>query len=362
MAKARPRFLVTIHSQKGGTGKTTLALLLQCALAEWKPPLSSVVIDLDLTGTTPADALQLRAFPSGGRRRLSVERTRRAADGSMSCWQSSVAYINYWLFSPPPVRESTHPRFRLRDYVWSIGSAAGTECGLVPSSRHPDDIREAMEAIHYDDATELLSMRLESFVREMLGMQDGAGAAQDRDIKPYDVVIVDTSPTLFGSSRVAYKLHRFLHTETETAATSDAVHHDSVRDVAIHVMGPDLQSVRGSLGLFRGLEHELLPEPRPDLLTVHLINMLPRHIEELGFSDRSKVIEYYSSALRESRIDPPREDAWVFIPWEPKVFAFGVEPRAMPEWWQLLLNEDVGREVNEVVTRMLRMAESNAGP
>ncbi len=58
MADKGPKALVTIHSQKGGTGKTTVALLLQRYLAQYAAPRAScVLLDLDLTGTAPADAL-----------------------------------------------------------------------------------------------------------------------------------------------------------------------------------------------------------------------------------------------------------------------------------------------------------------
>jgi hypothetical protein len=354
MKPAKPQFLVTVHSQKGGTGKTTLSLLLQYALAYHEPPLSSVVIDLDLTGTSPADVLQLRALPSKGKRRLSQQKIQNEMAKDVSCWDSNLAYINYWLFSPPNINENIYPRFRMNHYIWELCNDFKTPCGLVPSSRHPDDIREAMEAIHYNEATELISLRLEEFICELFKLQDRRQRKRQGRISTYDVVIVDTSPTLFGTSRIAYELHNNLSNNNNLTVCGDCIH-----SIALHLMSPDLQSVRGSMSAFHWLESKSGCNDNLTIPTMHIINMLPRfEIDELGFQDRSKIIDYYASALNKVGIDPPGDDTWIIVPWDRSIIRFGIEPSAVPKWWELALNENVKREISEIVTRMLRISDN----
>lgn len=62
--RKKTKLLVSVHSQKGGVGKTILALYLARRLAqkgdEW-PGLKTVLIDADLTGTSLAEGIPLVA-------------------------------------------------------------------------------------------------------------------------------------------------------------------------------------------------------------------------------------------------------------------------------------------------------------
>ncbi len=272
---------------------------------------------------------------------------KRKHDEAVRYRSSDLAYINNWLLAPPPMSHGDYPRFRLRNYVWECPAAGSTDdpgMGFAPGSQNADDMREAIEAIHVNEATDLLGMRLENLVSELAG--SGRLTKEERGgVSPFDVVVIDTSPTLLGTSRVAYRLHEF-------AAKSQA------NTLAVHVMGPDAPSLCKCV---RAVQDPRKHKGTRDAgagpaRTAYVVNMLPTwfRTREYSFADREGRMEHVSRRLAEGGLGPPGDDEWFFVPWSEEVVRAAIEPGG-PVHLQVLENDTgVRDEIGELVVRGLR--------
>lgn len=235
----QPKRLITIHSQKGGVGKTLIGLYLARRLSQnlggWKPE-RTVFIDADLTGTSIAEGLPLIAPKEKEIGHLDLVNTR----GLLKQLSSSdkpvgflpqpnsrkVKFLNDLLVCPPEVYRSTledRPggnNFSRRTLLWRIDPGSLQEylheieststsdleldrLRIIPSSGLPRHIAHCVPLVYKEGITEYLERRLAEIVCSLWTKSwEPAG--------PFDSIVIDTSPMLRGISRAVLKLHRVL--------------------------------------------------------------------------------------------------------------------------------------------------------
>lgn len=260
---------VSFHSVKGGVGKSTLAWLTARRLAR---DATVLLVDLDLTGTSLADVLDLEA-PTWGTRAgddlpiteaptgyLAEQETRQAIErraGSDSSMCRDVPMFNDFLLARSGVlfeQQEAHPRA----FGWRR-PARDEDCRdrlfVAPSSALPHDVDRIMPVLYDELHAGFLEARLEWFLAWTI--------ARWPEI---DVVVFDTPPTLVGLSRavlsMALRLPRriSLSDEDETPPPLDIAEVDWKACV---VVTPDQQDLRASerwLGA--------IPEQEADALTI----------------------------------------------------------------------------------------------
>ncbi|MFH1114917.1 MAG: P-loop NTPase [Pseudomonadota bacterium] len=276
---AKCKWLITIHSQKGGVGKTLIALYLARRMAEKDPKglnRRTVLIDADLTGTSLAHAIVLRAPAPWTNEEtlpgfLSSEETHKGLkewsgnpgeiggtrDSGLS--SPSVTVINDYLFCNPLVfrdlfESELKDRVALwhaRDLLWcwepmkrKTGAADPpvdlANLRIIPSSGFHSHVSQCLPHIYREDLIGYLDHRMTELVWQLWNPQWGA--------EPFDAVIIDCPPTLSGISRVALNLHGSLESRMENAERNVR---PPIVHLALFISSADVQDV---VGLWHGLD------------------------------------------------------------------------------------------------------------
>ncbi|MCZ6680467.1 MAG: P-loop NTPase [Candidatus Poribacteria bacterium] len=322
--------LITVHSQKGGVGKTLIALYLARRFAEptmtHGGELRTVLIDADLTGTSLADVLELEA-PKKSSGFHDVNRTidllREHGKQADADWQkaSSFAMLNRFLFCNPwEYRRLFGPNklgdaFRLRQLLWRWNPSVSDEIDaspnlerfrVLPSSGFSKDLSDCIPHIYKEDLTGYLEMRMTDLIWALW---------RGKGVKEYDVVVIDTPPILQGISRVALQLHRALEERFEEQI--DITHR------AVFISSPDAQDV---VGLSRGLDLLL----RDNLLNLNwvqlMVNRVPDtqidyetptgEVETYNLGDTAQTKQFYHECVKERyqfRSEPFKEGSEAFF-------------------------------------------------
>ncbi|MEW6349716.1 MAG: P-loop NTPase [Thermodesulfobacteriota bacterium] len=278
--------LITIHSQKGGVGKTMIALYLARKFAQQVDGgqgVRTVLLDADLTGTSLAEALPLRAPKITETGFHEFHETRdllreiSQEPGSQLPWSNPegnrVQFLNDLLFCDP-IRygnlmdnsDFNKPSgFNKRQLLWKIADPreddqGGNELGLlrvIPSSAMPRHIDRCIPYVYKEAATGFLENRLAQIVISLWTEDWGMG-------KPFDVIVIDTPPVIKGISRAVLELADdkprtedkcLSDVDDKTGGLSEAVRPHELRSTAIFVSSADVQDF---VALTRTLDESLL--------------------------------------------------------------------------------------------------------
>lgn len=169
-AKPYPR-LYTLHSQKGGVGKTSIAIAIGSLEAIYHGK-KTIIIDADMTGTSLVDV-----FPS------SLEHVR---------------YLNEVILAPPAEFEKytsilSRPEGSSHDLSSLWQKIPQCELYYIPSSPMLRDIQRVVPLISQEDYLGFFKRRLEDFIVATLNDN-------------FDVIIIDHGPGLFGLSTTSINM------------------------------------------------------------------------------------------------------------------------------------------------------------
>lgn len=196
----------SFHSVKGGVGKSALSTMT--ALAEAQRGCPTLLIDMDLTGTSLSDvlpvlpprwpeiggALDLRASPQGwmseSEAATALTRRRDTEEGPLAV---GVPFLNdYLLFQTPNWDERTD----IEDPTalgWKLPQAPDG-LRVLPSSALPRDLEHILPVVFDEERAAFLEARLEHFL-DSLVPDDGERT-----------LVIDTPPTIPGLSRAVLSL------------------------------------------------------------------------------------------------------------------------------------------------------------
>lgn len=168
MPKQKVR-VYTIHSQKGGVGKTSVAI----AIAGWsssKHELKTLIIDCDLTGTSLIDL-----FWKGDRKQQKYQ----------------AHYLNRLLLASP-IAFSGYEKGDMGK-VFYLPVPHSRNLHYIPSSPVLKDIRSIVELISQENLLHFFQSRMEDILK----------LAVKNEVK---TIIIDTPPGLFGLSQAMINL------------------------------------------------------------------------------------------------------------------------------------------------------------
>ncbi|MEA3404014.1 MAG: P-loop NTPase [Armatimonadota bacterium] len=304
------RHVISFHSQKGGVGKSVLAWHLVSHLA--KPglhedrkdekPLRVTLVDGDLTGTSIADAEDLRAArtgtktPSFSDAATTVRIIREEYRGAFPDTGSPpVVFLNRLLLSDPTefahlicsdVDDAERYAVRRRAYQASFAglphyawrTAISERLRVIPSSSYPRDVREIAPHLFREDMTSHFSDRLADLVLTLIGTRHTDGGKRHNAHPSIgsveaDAVIIDSPPGLHGLSRAVLQCHDELARRISAGVTAV-----DVRRTAVFVGTDDLQDIaalsRSLNGILRaaGSEDAQVPDGLRRLTRLLLLN------------------------------------------------------------------------------------------
>lgn len=272
----------SFHSVKGGVGKSTLSVVTAVALADAHPNARVYLVDMDLTGTSLADALPLEAprwdgigpqdpidlrqssggFLEGNDTRLRIEE-RGAANAERA--PVGVPFLNdHLLFTPP--RWEADKDVPPRAVSWRLVQGPENLC-VLPSSALPRDLARALPVIYDEEHAAFLEGRLEYLLTALL---DEGG----------DVFVVfDTPPTIPGLSRSVLSLALRLAREPKASLSADGFMPQALREApvtwdALLVATQDYQDIRAAA---RWLD--LVSPADPDVLRL-VVNRVTGNAEQ----------------------------------------------------------------------------------
>jgi len=300
------RRLITVHSQKGGVGKTIVALYIARRLTELyneenENKMNTVLIDADLTGTSIADVLEL-ASPECNTVQDTINKNKKhREDIDNACWEDAPCktlnrflFCNPWEYQQSMDEDDKGTIFNFSQLLWSWNPESQKESNesksnlnslhIIPSSSLPNDIADCIVHIYKDDLTGYLETRFTDLVMKLWrGVNN----------QVYQTVVIDTPPVLQGLSRVVLKLHKELDEKKEKF---DIEHH------ALFVSGPDLQDVVAlSQGIDGIINDSLLNQQQIKLI----INRIPEtavKVQDDNFmipQSEPKTREYYHKKVEE---------------------------------------------------------------
>lgn len=252
---------VSFHSVKGGVGKSSLATMaaLQCASENLNRPV--YLIDMDLTGTSLADVLNLQCprwddespitpdlletrdpadFHTLEESRLRVDQRNNELRNRSRAPQNLFApFLNDFLLHEP-TDEAREGDVRLNAICWRYAGAP-PNLHVIPSSATPGDLDRIMPVIFDEQHAALLEARLETLLGKLV----------ESNGKNDITVIVDVPPTIPGLSRSVMSLGLRLSREKKEplAAKGDIVTtlREPTVDWTLHlVTSPDPQDLRAT--------------------------------------------------------------------------------------------------------------------
>jgi len=243
----------SFHSVKGGVGKSTLATLTAVQLANDHPDDTVWLVDMDLTGTSLADVLPLRA-----------PRCARSADGeALDLEHPAESFLD-----PPDIESALSDRDEdesgrpigvpfLNDYLlyatedwdeehdvnidalaWQPhGQSSPSNLRVLPSSALPRDLDRILPVIFDEEHAGFLENRLEYLLSAMLGERRTTH------------VVFDVPPTIPGLSRAVLSLALRLGRGTKTPLSLDGFFPDLLEEAALSwcavmIATTDLQDIR----------------------------------------------------------------------------------------------------------------------
>ena len=296
MAPERLR-CVSVHSVKGGVGKSTLSYAIARALARRGPTL---LVDMDLTGTSLADVLPLEA-PSW--------------DGPMELWREPSGPAIPWEQSQERLRERAGASENgpvgvplLNDFLlWRGGRAderdvhplavawrdpATPDLRVIPSSALPRDLDAILPIIYDELHAGWLESRLEWLLHHIL------------ERTPVRSVVFDTPPTIPGLSRALLSMAIRLPQQIDLAeegGTPPALKAHEIRWDPLLVVSPDHQDLRAA-------ERWLVGRDEAEVARVRVVLNLTERMT------RRELVFRLRGALAQRRETPPaqRGDELVF--------------------------------------------------
>lgn len=165
--------IYTIHSQKGGVGKTSIAIAiagLSCILHKQK----TLIIDCDLTGTSIIDLF------------CDVDKNNKTKE--------KVKYLNSLLLATPPIfnrYENNNKNDIEKEYFHKISDY--NDLYYIPSSPILQDIWEIAGLISQEDKLHYFQSRMKDILKLFI----------NREIK---TIIIDCPPGLFGLSSAMLRI------------------------------------------------------------------------------------------------------------------------------------------------------------
>jgi len=236
-SKRFPR-IYTIHSQKGGVGKTGIALAI-AGLAAFGEKKKSLIIDADMTGTSLVDAVPI---PGG---RSEEERARLLIRSD-----KRKKYFNDLVFAIPPDFTSwtpihvnnarTEAQNALEPFLWEIEGSNGM-IFVMPGDSSAQAVQYAVPFLSQEYHVHFFRHRMEKIIASSI-------------LVGFEVVIIDHSPGLYGISKSSFTtiLDQLCH--HEPIPTQENLNHpleeDSRLDSLIRAARPDFWKKRG--GSFLG--------------------------------------------------------------------------------------------------------------
>jgi hypothetical protein len=166
--------IYSIHSQKGGVGKTSVAI----AIAGWESILNKkkvLIIDADLTGTSITDIFK---FNKENSKKLFINEL------LLSDPQEFVKYTD--LSKNNPIKKFCHQI--IDEEELSIENLF-----FMPSSPEFDDIKQIISLISQEDYLHFFKIRIEDIIAKCFR-------------EKFDVIIIDSSPGIFGLSQTIFYL------------------------------------------------------------------------------------------------------------------------------------------------------------
>lgn len=210
---------MSFHSVKGGVGKSTLATVAAFQHAMHHPDDSVVLIDMDLTGTSLAEALCLCAprwsqsavvtrevlesqNPDGfcdreeTLRRIQERDESQASDATQRDYR--VPFLNDFLLHTPTDRGN--PRdVRVDSLLWQM-STEHSNLRVIPSSSIPWDLELIAPVIFDEQHSGFLEARLEVLLASLLEWHQTSSRTGDV------VVVIDAPSSFVGLSRSVMSL------------------------------------------------------------------------------------------------------------------------------------------------------------
>lgn len=213
---------LSVHSVKGGVGKSTLATLAAVSLAR-RTGRPTWLVDMDLTGTSLADVLPLVApawSAQGVDERLTLERapdhfhdveTTRAQIERRATrpepMRFDVPFLNDFILHATPSwsqENELHPK----SLGWQLRGGPPS-LRVLPSSALPGDLDRILPVIFDEERSAFIEARLEWLLAKLL--------EDDGDL----CVVFDTPPTIPGLSRSVLSLAHRLSTEPKQELADD---------------------------------------------------------------------------------------------------------------------------------------------
>lgn len=221
--------LYTIHSQKGGVGKTGIALAI-AGLVAFGHDKKTLIIDADMTGTSLADADMISKGEQAGQLLRSDQ---------------SKKYFNDLVFAIPPdftgytaihasnAREKT--KKVLDPFLWQI-VGSDKKIFVMPGDSGAQAVKHAVPFLSQEYHVHFFRHRLEKIIASSI-------------LAGFEVVIVDHSPGLYGISKSSFTtvLDQLCHHEpVPTNENSDnPLEEPSRLDSLIRAACPDCWKDRG---------------------------------------------------------------------------------------------------------------------
>lgn len=178
--------LYSIHSLKGGVGKSTIALMVGCYHA--RQGKKTVIIDADLSGTSLVDLDIFQIWDSKQKTWLSMEKSKiRLKDNPRSCQNN---FINDYLLCDP----GKFIYYPFLDLLWSSSfGGLGKTLFLMPSSPLSKEIKTIVPYLYEEDSLGYFRSRFEELIKSLVSQK-------------FEVLVIDTSPGLWGMSIGILKL------------------------------------------------------------------------------------------------------------------------------------------------------------
>ncbi|MBN2443444.1 MAG: AAA family ATPase [Spirochaetales bacterium] len=284
----KQKILVTVHSQKGGVGKTLISLYLARRLAEDKSNadnpeagLETVLIDADLTGTSFVDSLPFTARKADGTLyELSENRDlikKRTNDNN-----KELFFLNDYLQCIPPAYKELFRKKDFRKYLWkAIPHNFPDKLSVIPGSGCVNDIEKTLPTIFREDVTGFLQARLSELYMALWEKQ-----INDEE---NDVIVIDSPPVLHGISEVILKLHSELKEKIK------------LKHFCLIVCGADIQGLVSTLRYLKKFLAEKDNLLEKEWVKI-ILNLYPKGFldeKKIPLDNKTKLLEFLFTEIKE---------------------------------------------------------------